>query len=132
MRADWINLMMAAARLPLRSDRANNQFERPWPYLVFDLIVCRWAQPYRPGSASALPSVSGCNRGFWPWLILGHQVALGQHPVMQRFDDRYRHFLAYSPTVFVAHVPGLAFNLVQAAIECSARSAKVYPSGPER
>ena len=29
MRADWIKLMIAAARLPLRSDPANNQFERP-------------------------------------------------------------------------------------------------------
>jgi hypothetical protein len=29
MRADWINLMIAAASLPLRSDPANNQFERP-------------------------------------------------------------------------------------------------------
>lgn len=29
MRADWIRLMIAAARLPLRSDPANNQFERP-------------------------------------------------------------------------------------------------------
>ncbi len=28
MRADWIRLMIAAARLPLRSDPANNQFER--------------------------------------------------------------------------------------------------------
>lgn len=28
MRADWIRLMVAAARLPLRSDPANNQFER--------------------------------------------------------------------------------------------------------
>ena len=28
MRADWIKLMIAAARLPLRSDPANNQFER--------------------------------------------------------------------------------------------------------
>ncbi len=29
MRADWIRLMITAARLPLRSDPANNQFERP-------------------------------------------------------------------------------------------------------
>lgn len=29
MRADWIKLMIAAARLPLRSDPANNQIERP-------------------------------------------------------------------------------------------------------
>jgi len=29
MRADWIKLMLAAARLPLRSDPANNQLERP-------------------------------------------------------------------------------------------------------
>ena len=29
MRADWIRLMIAAARFPLRSDPANNQFERP-------------------------------------------------------------------------------------------------------
>ena len=29
MRADWIKLMIAAARLLLRSDPANNQFERP-------------------------------------------------------------------------------------------------------
>jgi len=29
IRADWIRLMIAAARLPLRSDPANNQFERP-------------------------------------------------------------------------------------------------------
>lgn len=29
MRADWIILMIAAARFPLRSDPANNQFERP-------------------------------------------------------------------------------------------------------
>lgn len=29
MRADWIKLMIAAARLPLRNDPANNQFERP-------------------------------------------------------------------------------------------------------
>lgn len=29
MRADWIKLMIAAARLPLRRDPANNQFERP-------------------------------------------------------------------------------------------------------
>jgi hypothetical protein len=28
-RADWIKLMIAAARFPLRSDLANNQFERP-------------------------------------------------------------------------------------------------------
>ncbi len=27
MRADWIRLMIAAARLPLRSDPANNQFD---------------------------------------------------------------------------------------------------------
>jgi hypothetical protein len=39
MRADWIKLMIAAARLPLRSDPANNPFERPRPDLVFDLIV---------------------------------------------------------------------------------------------
>jgi hypothetical protein len=29
MRADWINLLIAAARLPLRRDPANNQLERP-------------------------------------------------------------------------------------------------------
>lgn len=29
MRADWIKLMIAAARLPLRSEPANNQLERP-------------------------------------------------------------------------------------------------------
>lgn len=29
MRTDWIKLMIAAARLPLRKDQANNQFERP-------------------------------------------------------------------------------------------------------
>ena len=29
MRADWIKLMIAAARFPLRSDPANNPFERP-------------------------------------------------------------------------------------------------------
>lgn len=29
MRADWIKLMIAAARFPLRSDPANSQFERP-------------------------------------------------------------------------------------------------------
>jgi hypothetical protein len=29
MRADWIKLMIAAARLPLRRDPANNQLERP-------------------------------------------------------------------------------------------------------
>jgi len=29
MHADWIKLMIAAARLPLRSDPANNQFDRP-------------------------------------------------------------------------------------------------------
>lgn len=29
IRADWIRLMIAAARLPLRYDPANNQFERP-------------------------------------------------------------------------------------------------------
>ena len=29
MRADWIKLMIAAARLPLRSDPANNQLARP-------------------------------------------------------------------------------------------------------
>ncbi len=28
MRADWIKLMIAAARLPLRNDPANNQFAR--------------------------------------------------------------------------------------------------------
>jgi len=33
--------MIAAARLPLRSDPANNQFERPcpWPYLIFDRVM---------------------------------------------------------------------------------------------
>lgn len=34
IRADWIKLMIAAARLPLRSDPANNQFECP-------LVFCR-------------------------------------------------------------------------------------------
>jgi hypothetical protein len=29
MRAGWIKLMITAARLPLRSDPANNQFKRP-------------------------------------------------------------------------------------------------------
>jgi hypothetical protein len=29
MRADWIKLMLAVARLPLRSNPANNQLERP-------------------------------------------------------------------------------------------------------
>jgi hypothetical protein len=29
MRADWIKLMIAAARFPLRCDPAHNQFERP-------------------------------------------------------------------------------------------------------
>jgi len=29
MRADWIKLMIATAHLPLRSDPANNHFERP-------------------------------------------------------------------------------------------------------
>lgn len=29
MRADWIRLMIAAARLSLRSDPANNQLDRP-------------------------------------------------------------------------------------------------------
>jgi hypothetical protein len=28
-RADWIKLMIAAARLPLRNEPANSQFERP-------------------------------------------------------------------------------------------------------
>jgi hypothetical protein len=32
MRADWITLMITAAGLPLRSDPANNQFERPSAY----------------------------------------------------------------------------------------------------
>ncbi len=30
MRADWIILMIAAARLPLRSDPANNQWTCPY------------------------------------------------------------------------------------------------------
>lgn len=29
MRADWIKLMIVAARFPPRRDPANNQFERP-------------------------------------------------------------------------------------------------------
>lgn len=29
MRTDWIKLMIAAARFPLRSDPANSQLERP-------------------------------------------------------------------------------------------------------
>ncbi|MNO45766.1 hypothetical protein D3C76_360390 [compost metagenome] len=32
---------------------------------------------------------------------------------MQFFADRCRHFLTYSPTIFIAHVPRLAFDLVQ-------------------
>lgn len=34
---------------------------------------------------------------------------------MECFGDRYRHFLTYSPTIFITHVPRLAFDLVQAA-----------------
>lgn len=33
---------------------------------------------------------------------------------MQRFDDWGCLFLAYSPTILIAHVPSLAFNFVQA------------------
>ncbi len=32
MRADWIKLMIAAARLPLRNDPAKSQFLRPRAY----------------------------------------------------------------------------------------------------
>ena len=34
---------------------------------------------------------------------------------MQFFEDRHRHFLTYSPTIIVTHVPLLTFDLVQAA-----------------
>ncbi|KPU62130.1 hypothetical protein AN403_6171 [Pseudomonas fluorescens] len=36
MRADWIRLMIAAARLPLRSDPTNSQFERLYPVSDYD------------------------------------------------------------------------------------------------
>ena len=45
----------------------------------------------------------------------GHQVAPGQHPVMQCFDDRYHHILMYSPPIFITHIPRLALDFVQTA-----------------
>lgn len=53
--------------------------------------------------------------GFCHSRAFGHQVAFGQHPVMQRFDYRSSLFLAYSPSIFIAHVSGLPFNSVQDA-----------------
>lgn len=38
MRADWIRLMIAAVRLPLRSDPAKSQFDLPSAYALIWLL----------------------------------------------------------------------------------------------
>uniref|UniRef100_UPI003BB4BA50 DUF1998 domain-containing protein n=1 Tax=Pseudomonas mohnii TaxID=395600 RepID=UPI003BB4BA50 len=56
MRADWIKLMIAAARLPLRSDPANNQFERPGGSGLLEQILEHWSQVF----AAARNLIEGC------------------------------------------------------------------------
>lgn len=57
-------LMIAAARFPLRSDRAKSQFyvQEPKGGSGCHTSCYLWVRPRHQGSAIALPSVSGCNR----------------------------------------------------------------------
>lgn len=49
--------MIAADRLPLRSDLAKNQSERPWPYLVLNRVVVDWHSPIIQVTRHRYPSV---------------------------------------------------------------------------
>ena len=66
MRADWINLMIAAARLPLRSDLANNHRapECPWPYLVLNLVVVDGHSPIVQVARKRYPASQAVIEGF--------------------------------------------------------------------
>jgi hypothetical protein len=59
-------------------------------------------------------------QGFGRGGPIGHPIALGQYPVMQRCHYRCCLFLAYSSAILIVHVPRSAFNFVQAAnrVQC--------------
>lgn len=61
--------MIAAARLPLRSDPAKSQFLRPSAQgrIWFSHNYYQWSQPRHRGSATAPSSVSSCNPSFCQW-----------------------------------------------------------------
>ena len=53
MRADWIKLMIVAARLPLRRDPANNQLERPSAHGLI------WFSTWLLADPTPMPNVAG-------------------------------------------------------------------------
>jgi hypothetical protein len=83
MRADLIKLMIATARLPLRSDPANNQFERPRaprPYLIFDGVVIYGHSAVLDISSQCRLALEAVIQSFGDSRSFGHKIALGQHP----------------------------------------------------
>lgn len=111
MRAVWIKLMFTAARLPLRNEPANNQFERrPRPDLVFDCVVIYGHSAILGIASQCSPALEAVIQSFGDSRPFGHKIARGQHPGMQCAEDGCRFFLVYSPAISVGH-PLVALKL---------------------
>jgi hypothetical protein len=87
MRADWIRLVIAAAGLPLRSDTANNQFNRPWPDQVLDLVVVDGHSTIFQVARQRYPAFEAVVQSLGRGGTLRHKFTLGQHQPMQLFSD---------------------------------------------
>ena len=80
MRADWIKLMIAAARLPLRSDPANSQFEHPSAYgrIWFSTqLLSIGTAPIVGVTSQCYPALEAVIRCFGDSRSFGHKIALG-------------------------------------------------------
>jgi hypothetical protein len=70
MPADWIKLMIAAAVFPLRSDPANNQFERPSAHglILFSTGLLSMGTAAHPSSASKNTEICAKSGHRAPWI----------------------------------------------------------------
>ncbi len=87
--------MIAAARLPLRSDPANNRStaRRSRPDQVLDLVVVDGHSTIFQVARQRYPAFEAVIQGLCRSRALGHKLALGLHPLMQFFSDGHGCFL---------------------------------------
>jgi len=97
MRADWIRLMIAAARFPMRSEPAKSQFLRPRAHgrIWFSANYYQWYSPVIEVARQRCPAFQAVIEGFADSRAFGHEVTLGDHQVVQHVHHRYSFFLPY-------------------------------------
>lgn len=85
MRADWIRLIIAAARLPLRSDPANNQFDRPSAHgrIKFSiwLLSVDWHSTIFQVARQRYPAFKAVIQGFGRGRTLGYRPLLTEEAI---------------------------------------------------